>query len=59
MNFLLNQEKVKQLEPIRSWSVVSWSFLTLGISLAVGGPIMNLDGGWWFWDPVENSALIP
>ena len=37
MSFLLNQKSIKQLEPIRSWSVVSWAFLTLGISL----------GSWW------------
>ena len=60
MNFLLNQEKVKQLEPIRSWSVVSWSFLTLGISLGSWWAYYELGwGGWWFWDPVENSALVP
>ena len=60
MNFLLNQEKVKQLEPIRSWSVVSWSFLTLGISLGSWWAYYELGwGGWWFWDPVENLSLLP
>ena len=60
MNFLLNQEKVKQLEPIRSWSVVSWSFLTLGISLGSWWAYYELGwGGWWFWDPVENASLLP
>ena len=60
MSFLLNQKSIKQLEPIRSWSVVSWAFLTLGISLGSWWAYYELGwGGWWFWDPVENSALIP
>ena len=60
MSFLLNHKSIKQLEPIRSWSVVSWAFLTLGISLGSWWAYYELGwGGWWFWDPVENSALIP
>ena len=60
MSFLLDQKSIKHLEPIRSWSVVSWAFLTLGISLGSWWAYYELGwGGWWFWDPVENSALIP
>jgi cytochrome c-type biogenesis protein CcmF len=42
------------------WSRVSWLFLTLGI--AVGGfwsyKVLGW-GGFWAWDPVETSSLIP
>lgn len=45
---------------IVQWSRVSWLFLTLGI--AVGGfwsyKVLGW-GGFWAWDPVETSSLIP
>jgi len=45
---------------VRSWSVVSWSFLTLGIALGSWWAYYELGwGGYWFWDPVENVALMP
>ena len=45
---------------LKNWSVISWSFLTLGIALGSWWAYYELGwGGWWFWDPVENSSLIP
>ena len=45
---------------VRSWSVVSWVFLTIGISLGSWWAYYELGwGGYWFWDPVENVALMP
>ena len=45
---------------IRNWTVFSWSFLTLGIALGSWWAYYELGwGGWWFWDPVENSSLVP
>ncbi len=42
------------------WCRVSWIFLTLGI--AVGGfwsyKVLGW-GGFWAWDPVETSSLVP
>ncbi len=46
--------------PIMSWTLISWSFLTLG--LMTGGIWAYYElgwGGYWFWDPVENIALLP
>lgn len=38
----------------------AWVFLTLGIALGSFWAYYELGwGGWWFWDQVENSALIP
>ncbi len=45
---------------LRNWATLSWSFLTLGIALGSWWAYYELGwGGWWFWDPVENSSLIP
>ena len=44
----------------RPWTLVAWSFLTLGIALGSWWAYNELGwGGWWFWDPVENASLMP
>ncbi|VBB68607.1 Cytochrome c heme lyase subunit CcmF [invertebrate metagenome] len=45
---------------VRPWTLAAWVFLTLGIALGSWWAYYELGwGGWWFWDPVENAALIP
>ena len=45
---------------IRPWAMLSWSFLSLGIMLGSWWAYRELGwGGYWFWDPVENSSLLP
>lgn len=45
---------------LKPWIMVSWSFLTLGIGLGSWWAYRELGwGGFWFWDPVENSSLLP
>ena len=45
---------------LRPWALVSWTFLTAGIALGSFWAYYELGwGGWWFWDPVENLALLP
>ena len=45
---------------IRPWVLISWSLLTLGISLGSWWAYRELGwGGFWFWDPVENVSLLP
>lgn len=40
--------------------LVTWIFLTIGILLGSWWSYYELGwGGWWFWDPVENAALLP
>ena len=52
--------EIKWEKQVRSWSVASWSFLTLGIALGSWWAYYELGwGGYWFWDPVENVALMP
>ncbi len=45
---------------LRPWLLVAWIFLTAGITL---GSWWSYDvlgwGGYWAWDPVETSSLIP
>lgn len=44
----------------RPWTLVAWTFLTLGIALGSWWAYYELGwGGWWFWDPVENASLMP
>ena len=40
--------------------VISWAFLTVGITLGSWWAYYELGwGGWWFWDPVENASFMP
>ncbi|RKF06704.1 heme lyase CcmF/NrfE family subunit [Oceaniradius stylonematis] len=45
---------------VRPWTLVSWVFLTAGISMGSYWAYYELGwGGWWFWDPVENASFMP
>jgi len=48
------------LGAVRRWSLVSWFFLTVGIVLGMWWAYVELGwGGYWAWDPVENSSFLP
>ncbi|MDB9746515.1 heme lyase CcmF/NrfE family subunit [Candidatus Pelagibacter sp.] len=56
----LNFISKKWATHIKSWVLVSWIFLTLGILLGSIWAYYELGwGGFWFWDPVENVSLMP
>jgi cytochrome c-type biogenesis protein CcmF len=59
--FLIQGNSDIQWEELaRKWSVVAWIFLTIGITLGSWWAYYELGwGGYWFWDPVENVALMP
>lgn len=59
--FLINKDQSIEWEKkVKSWSVMAWVFLTIGISLGSWWAYYELGwGGYWFWDPVENVALMP
>ena len=45
---------------VRPWLRSSWLFLTLSLSLGGLWAYMILGwGGFWAWDPVETSSLVP
>ncbi len=44
----------------RRWTLVSWCFLTFGITLGAMWAYEELGwGGYWAWDPVENASFMP
>jgi len=44
----------------RRWAIVTWLFLTTGITLGMGWAYTVLGwGGFWGWDPVENASVMP
>ena len=44
----------------QKWGVAGWLFLTLGIGLGAWWAYVVLSfGGYWGWDPVENTSLVP
>jgi len=48
------------LKRIRPWAIVAWAFLGAGIIIGGWWAYIELGwGGYWAWDPVENSSLIP
>mgnify|MGYP001310267849 CR=1 FL=1 len=59
--FLINNDaSIKWELLVRKWSVMAWIFLTIGITLGSWWAYYELGwGGYWFWDPVENVALMP
>ena len=59
--FLINGDPdIKWEKLVRKWSVSAWVFLTVGITLGSWWAYYELGwGGYWFWDPVENVALMP
>ncbi len=45
---------------VRRWTLFAWAFLIFGITLGGRWAYVELGwGGYWAWDPVENSSLIP
>ncbi len=45
---------------VRPWTLIAWTFLTLGIAMGSYWAYYTLGwGGFWFWDPVENASLMP
>ena len=48
------------LEPARKWTLIAWAFLGAGIFIGGYWAYKVLGwGGYWGWDPVENSSLVP
>jgi cytochrome c-type biogenesis protein CcmF len=44
----------------RRWTIVSWTFLSVGLLLGCRWAYMEIGWGfWWMWDAVENAGLVP
>ncbi len=61
LGFLLSTDRdIDISNAIRSWALLSFFFLSVGILLGSVWAYYELGwGGWWFWDPVENASLLP
>lgn len=45
---------------MRKWALVSWLFLSIGITIGMWWAYVELGwGGVWAWDPVENASFLP
>jgi cytochrome c-type biogenesis protein CcmF len=50
----------KWIHITRRWTLVTWIFLTVGITLGAHWAYAVLGwGGYWGWDPVENASFFP
>jgi cytochrome c-type biogenesis protein CcmF len=60
LSALVNREYDGWLRQAQPWALTAWSLL--GLALLLGGYWAYETQGWggyWGWDPVENSALVP
>ena len=55
-----NQTRPPLFSKARNWMLIAWLFLTIGNALGSWWAYEELGwGGFWAWDPVENSSLMP
>ncbi len=48
------------IHAIRKWTLLSWVFLSVGITIGMWWAYVELGwGGYWAWDPVENASFLP
>lgn len=53
-------ERAVWMARCRRWLYVSWALLTVGMTAGANWAYVELGwGGFWAWDPVENTALMP
>ncbi len=57
---MLGAKGTEWLKRTRTWTLIAWGFLTVGIVL---GGLWSYEvlgwGGYWAWDPVENASFLP
>ena len=57
---VLSQNSVTDKMVLYQLTLFSWVFITIGIALGSFWAYYELGwGGYWYWDPVENVALMP
>ena len=55
-----NLSRLEWRSVTRRWLYVSWTVLTIGMATGANWAYAELGwGGFWAWDPVENTALMP
>ncbi|NNF59497.1 MAG: cytochrome c biogenesis protein CcsA [Rhodothermaceae bacterium] len=57
---LWKRQYTQWVKPALPWSLAACGVLILGIMMGGYWAYVTLSfGGWWAWDPVENSSLVP
>ncbi|MDH3308102.1 MAG: cytochrome c biogenesis protein CcsA, partial [Acidimicrobiia bacterium] len=57
---VLREPGVEWARRTKHWTLITWSFLSLGILLGMWWSYEVLGwGGYWAWDPVENASILP
>lgn len=57
---MIGQMDAGWIRSVRRWSLIAWMFLSIGLVLGGRWAYDVLGwGGYWGWDPVENSAFLP
>jgi cytochrome c-type biogenesis protein CcmF len=57
---LLRRADDEWIRKTRTWTIISWMFLTAGIVWGGQWAYVELGwGGYWAWDPVENASFFP
>jgi cytochrome c-type biogenesis protein CcmF len=57
---LIRKEYLSWIKIALPWTILSLTFLGAGILLGGAWAYVSLTfGGFWSWDPVENSSLVP
>jgi cytochrome c-type biogenesis protein CcmF len=57
---LMRKDYISWIKPALPWTLLSLTLLGAGILLGGAWAYVSLTfGGFWSWDPVENSSLVP
>lgn len=55
-----SEEPAQWIPTVRRYLLIPWTLLTLGMVAGANWAYVELGwGGFWAWDPVENTALLP
>ena len=59
-SLISGREGTEWLSAVRTYALVAWAFLTVGVLLGARWSYAELGwGGYWAWDAVENASLMP
>ncbi len=57
---LARTDRTEWMLAVRRWLYTSWVLLAVGMAAGANWAYVELGwGGFWAWDPVENTALMP
>lgn len=52
--------RTKLDDAVKRWMLTSWTLLAVGMAAGANWAYVEVGwGGYWAWDPIENTALVP